>query len=118
MLEAVVRSFAPIEPLALRWQFPIWHVDGDADPTKLRGRLSKVEERQLDKDKQGRDAIMNALVKGPKTTRQLRGVLKAGKGRCDRLLDTLEADGAVEYEMATGQGGRQRMYRLAEETGT
>jgi hypothetical protein len=33
--EAVVRSFPPVAPLVLRWEFPFWRPVADADPTKL-----------------------------------------------------------------------------------
>jgi hypothetical protein len=34
--EAVVRSFPPLQPLVLRWQFPVWTFDAAADPGQLK----------------------------------------------------------------------------------
>ncbi len=36
VLDAAVRSWAPLDPLALRWEFPIWRAAPDLDPTALR----------------------------------------------------------------------------------
>jgi hypothetical protein len=116
VLEAVVRSFAPIEPVGLRWQFPLWHPDDALDPAQLRGRLSKGEERQLDRDMAGKDKLLGALQSGPQSVRQLRGVLGAGDDRTNRLLDALEAAKAVAWEIDTGRGGKQRVYHLNGDT--
>ena len=35
VLEAAVRSWAPVEPVALRWLFPLWKVAPDLDPSAL-----------------------------------------------------------------------------------
>src|SRR5690606_38037062 len=48
VLDAVVRSFPPVEPLALRWQFPLWQPADDIDPGKLKGRLTAQEQRQAE----------------------------------------------------------------------
>src|SRR5262249_50178330 len=117
VLEAAVRSFKPIEPISLRWQFPLWHVDGDADPALLRGRLNKSEERKLERDKESRDKILAALLKGPQSVRHLRGIAGAGPDRCNRLLDGLEVDGAIEWEPTVANGGKQRIYRIKNEGG-
>jgi hypothetical protein len=36
VVDAAVRSFPPIEPFCLRWNFPIWTLADDLDPDKLR----------------------------------------------------------------------------------
>ena len=36
VLDAVVRSFKPVSAIALRWNFPLWSVAPDLDPTRLR----------------------------------------------------------------------------------
>jgi hypothetical protein len=45
VLDAAVRSWAPIEPVCLRWSFPVWSVDDQLDPTQLRtGRRVKASQ--------------------------------------------------------------------------
>ncbi len=41
VLEAVVRSWPPVEPMVLRWQFPAWVPAPDLDPTLLRSERPK-----------------------------------------------------------------------------
>jgi hypothetical protein len=46
VLDAAVRSFGPVAPLCLRWNFPLWAPAPDLDPTKLQsgpGRKRKPE---------------------------------------------------------------------------
>src|SRR5207253_1838389 len=112
VLAAVVRSFAPVEPLPLRWEFPIWTPADDLDASKLRGRLTRGEERVLDRDKDGKEKLVQALQDGPKSESKLRGVLGSGRDRTRKLLDILEAEKIVEHKIRKANGGRQRIYRL------
>ncbi|MBP7946030.1 MAG: bifunctional DNA primase/polymerase [Verrucomicrobia bacterium] len=41
VLEAAVRSWPPVEPMALRWLFPLWKAAPDLDPTALRSEKPK-----------------------------------------------------------------------------
>lgn len=38
VMDAAVRSWPPIAPVCLRWEFPCWYVDGSHDPAALEGR--------------------------------------------------------------------------------
>jgi hypothetical protein len=51
VMEAAVRSWAPLKPVCLRWEFPIWKVAEDLDPTLLkqeRPRRQRKEETPQD----------------------------------------------------------------------
>lgn len=95
VVEAAVRSFPPLQPLAVRWQFPLWHADEWADPSKLAGKQTRSEERQITKDKEGRDAIVKALLGGPLTRNDICTKAGMGKDRFNRLIGQLEEDGHV-----------------------
>lgn len=41
VLEAAVRSFAPVQPVCLRWRFPVWDLDETLDPGNLKIERSK-----------------------------------------------------------------------------
>lgn len=41
VLEAAVRSWPPVEPMTLRWLFPVWKAAPDLDPTALRSDKPK-----------------------------------------------------------------------------
>jgi hypothetical protein len=50
VLDAAVRSWAPVVPKCLRWEFPIWTPETGLDPSQLRrpGRQTKRAEEQAD----------------------------------------------------------------------
>jgi hypothetical protein len=56
VLDAAVRSFAPISPLALRWAFPCWTPDHSLAPDALRGtkraRESESASRRFEEKRQ------------------------------------------------------------------
>jgi len=52
VLSAAVRSFAPSEPLCLRWSFPVWQPAPDLDPERLaEGRCKRKTEAEPGKPK-------------------------------------------------------------------
>lgn len=61
VLDAAVRSFPPVKPIVLQWNFPIWTKRADLDPALLKGRLTKGDQRQQDKDAEGKRDIINVL---------------------------------------------------------
>ena len=47
VLSAVMRSWKPIEPMGLRWDFPVWSKDGTIDPGHLKDRrVTRSETRR------------------------------------------------------------------------
>lgn len=90
VLDGAVRSFPPVAPVALRWSFPVFRPDEYADAGKLKGRLPANEERQSAKDKEGRDAIVKALLDGPLTVNDICRKAGMGKQRFNRLIGLLE----------------------------
>jgi hypothetical protein len=95
VLEVAVRSFAPVAPIPLRWCFPLWLPADDIDPTQLKGRGTKQEERQQERDREGINATVKALMEGPASARQLRRKTGFGQHRQSRVLDLLAAQGQV-----------------------
>jgi hypothetical protein len=110
VLEAALRSFAPIEPLVLRWQFPLWRPDDSLDPAKLRGKLTASDQRQTERDGDGLSRLANAFKQGPATVRELRGRSGLSRQRCERLLDQLEAACSVRFSEVVKHGNRCRLY--------
>ncbi|MEM7621890.1 MAG: AAA family ATPase [Planctomycetota bacterium] len=51
VLDAAVRSWPPIEPLGLRWDFPIWTLDETLDPSRLQ-RSSRRSSRRGDENEE------------------------------------------------------------------
>mgnify|MGYP002621986721 CR=1 FL=1 len=112
VLDAAVRSFAPVEPVGLRWQFPLWKPANDIDPTKLKGRLTQGEQNQRERDTEGKRKILDVLVKESATARVLRGKTGLSRGVLDRLLDGLEASGDITWESVKKRGNECREYSL------
>ncbi|MCC6680616.1 MAG: AAA family ATPase [Phycisphaeraceae bacterium] len=112
VLEAAVRSFPPVQPIGLRWQFPVWTRAWTLDTGALKGRKTRSEERQDQRDTEGLDAIRKALTDGPLTTRQIRAAAGISKDRAERLLDILTIEGVVRWEPTTIRGGTGRLYHL------
>ena len=48
VLDAVVRSFKPFEPVALRFAFPRWHLASELDPTKLKSSSARGNRQRAD----------------------------------------------------------------------
>jgi hypothetical protein len=114
VLEAAVRSWPPVDPITLRWRFPVWTVADDLDPAALKGRLSKTQQRQQDTDREGCAELLTALATEPATVRELRRRTGLSRERCERLLDQLEADDRVTRTAVTKKGNRCREYQLSD----
>jgi AAA domain/DnaB-like helicase N terminal domain len=69
VLEALVRSFAPIDSLPIRWNFPLWQPAVGVDATKLRRRSTGQEEKQQRRDAEGMGQILDRLGDGTPATR-------------------------------------------------
>ena len=46
VLDAALRSFPPIEPVVLRWNFPLWSPDDSLDPGQLKRKQTGGEQQQ------------------------------------------------------------------------
>ncbi|NLF74005.1 MAG: AAA family ATPase [Candidatus Anammoximicrobium sp.] len=110
VMEAVVRSFPPIDPVSIRFDFPIWSLAHDADPRDLRKpRERSVREdrdRHLDAD---RRSIVNAMVKlnVPETKTVIRDLARVGPPRFGFAWESLLADKTiVPTERITKGNGR------------
>ena len=111
VLDAAVRSWPPIQPLCLRWEFPLWHRDDALDPealkTDVRKRRKEDEPKEeawtvdrfvesfIDADPTPKAAVVIRAVEAGlserKATNLLRGAEAVGKvlqhprGPSDRL---------------------------------
>jgi hypothetical protein len=114
VLDAALRSFAPIEPLALRWSFPLWMPDGSADPAALKRQPTGNQQRQQASDREGIEQIIKALRSNPGTERDLRKRACMGKERLERLLAIMVRDGHAETKHTTIRGNETDEYHLSE----
>lgn len=50
VMDAVVRSFPPVMPIGLRWNYPLWNYDMSLDTDALDGKLEEILPRTEKKD--------------------------------------------------------------------
>ncbi|TWU17624.1 AAA family ATPase [Bythopirellula polymerisocia] len=116
VLDAVVRSFPPVEPVALKWEYPLWHLT-EADTSLLKGKKTNQEQRQNEKDKEGTEQIIDAIRKeGPGTARVLRERTGISRERQQRLLDWLVSQKQLSTTKTTVRGNECNVYQLAQDT--
>lgn len=115
VLDAALRSFAPVEPLVLKWDFPCWWPADGLDPSELKGKKPKSQEVKEEQDRKDQYAIVDAMRKasGAVTSRQLRSLTGLGKDRLQRLLDGLTSDGQVDATETIKRGNRCYEYELS-----
>jgi len=114
VLDAVVRSWAPIEPLAIRWTFPVWTPDPDADPARLGSATAKLRQESRETDR--RELVSIAMKVGASTKTNLRGLTGWGGDRFNRAFATLEADGIMQPVTGHGkQGQRAVLWNIRED---
>lgn len=105
VLDAAVRSWPPIEPQCLRWQFPVWTPDDSLDPAALRPerprRRAKAETKPQSPPPPDWDAerFVEAFVsETPATILDLTGVaMEAGlsERKAGKLLKQAESKGLI-----------------------
>lgn len=114
VLDAALRSFAPVAPVVLRWEFPLWKADATLDPDRLKVPQNRGDQRQQQRDSEGFDAIVAAMRdRGPLTERKLRQAVGIGKVRLDRLTSIMVADGRLLATETTSGGNPATEFSIA-----
>ncbi|MBW3600190.1 MAG: helicase RepA family protein [Planctomycetes bacterium] len=113
VLEAAVRSWAPVEPLGLRWEFPLWWPDTGIDPAALKGRKTKAEERQSEKDEAAMQKIRDSIPQGEMVShRKLRDETGWGNDRLNRIIALLKEREEIEESEGEYRGKPVRMFAM------
>jgi hypothetical protein len=114
VLDAVMRSWQPIEPVPLRWNFPLWIYAEDIDPTALKGGKPRHEVRRQQDDQKGTADILQALSAAgePETVKGLTERLPMGPARIRRLVGGLVQSGQVNCRKVTKRGQACNEYWL------
>jgi len=114
VMEAAVRSFPPVEPITLRWAWPLWHRAEDVDPTQL---ANGQEKQQAAKDAEGIQVIRAVLLETGDwmAARPIREAAKMGADRAKRLLTRMVHD-RITISRHTEHNRREiSEYRLSSE---
>jgi hypothetical protein len=112
VLEAAVRSFPPVEPIGLQWDFPVWNRAYALDTSRLKGKKSASEERQAKNDAEGHELILKALATKAMTINQIRREAGLSRDRAERLIGQLLSAGKVVAQPITIRGNPTHEYRL------
>lgn len=124
VLDAAVRSWAPIDPAGLRWSFPVWDFDPSLDPTQLRQeRPSKRKaEKQDEADGEAWDVerfVGEFITAEPVTLPELRERAASVPGlswrRVGDFLAMAERRGLIGRVRLPGRGGPQGFVLSTEE---
>ncbi len=111
VLDAAVRSFAPIDPSCLRWTFPVWNYDPSLDPTELKGERPR---RKADRDDARTEPwtperFVQTFIRRPAGIDEIRSNTTAVRELTWRAVSRLiqEAERMqLIYRHKSGQGGR------------
>lgn len=115
VMDAAVRSFPPIEPMVLKWQFPLWVPDANLDPEKLKGKRTSREDKQAAKDEVSKGVILAQLQSGgPGTVKKLIERTGIYRDRLARLLGALRLDGKVTSKTVNHKGNECEEYSYVE----
>jgi len=112
VLDGAVRTFPPIQPVALQWEWPLWSVALDLDPNKLAGLLTASEKKQNANDNEGMSKIIDVLTESEATESEIRSTAHIGRERCSRLIGLLEADDKITSVDTIRRGNPCKLYRL------
>ncbi|MSR59069.1 MAG: AAA family ATPase [Planctomycetaceae bacterium] len=110
VLDAAVRSFRPLDPLCLRWRFPLWEVDESLDPTLLKGKLAPAEEKQSAKDRDTDEKVLEQCQTW-RSRKELRTETGWGEERVNRAIRRLLDANQLERSEEVRRGQKCDIYR-------
>jgi hypothetical protein len=87
VLEGVCRSFAPVAPTTIRYDWPLWSIS-EVEP-KVRRPQQRDGSENTKRDQQSDDTVLGILLAGPQTRWQVRKETGWGQARVDRTLQRL-----------------------------
>jgi hypothetical protein len=118
ILDGAVRSFPPMDPLPVRWDYPLWSPAPDADAELVKGRrITKDPEKRLDEDA-GKvfDAMVKMKAREPRQTMSvIAGWASMCGKRCKAALLRLEVNGHVRRAKMMKRNRLEDAWELADE---
>ncbi|MCG3128278.1 MAG: hypothetical protein CHACPFDD_03156 [Phycisphaerae bacterium] len=114
VLEAAVRSWPPVEPMTLRWLFPLWKPDPELDPALLRSEKPKRAKASSKEPPQPPAWSVERFVEAflseqPATKAEIRERATDVPGlswrRVSDFLEIGERNGLIDRAKLPGQGG-------------
>lgn len=112
VMQAAVRSWAPVEPLAIRYEFPLWRVAPSVDPRRLQEPAAAARRQKADQTLQEDRAAVIEVVKQhgkPNTKNFFKTLVPFGDTRFQKAFNSLLLDGTVVGEDVKGH--RKQVYQ-------
>lgn len=110
VLDAAVRSFAPLDPMVLRWRFPLWEVDEMADPALLKGKQTQQEQKAVEKGRETETAILEHCQTW-RSRKELRTETGWGEDRVNRAIAQLLKRRMLDRSEETRRGQKCEVFR-------
>ncbi|MBI3863737.1 MAG: AAA family ATPase [Planctomycetia bacterium] len=110
VLAAALRSFEPVQPLGLRWEFPLWVVDESLDAEQLKGRGTESDQKQREKDTEAEAAVLECCQTW-KRRRQIQQDIGMGPDRTNRAIARLRAAKLLDHEEQHYRGSVHDAFR-------
>ncbi len=88
VLEGVCRSFPPVKPMSIRFNWPLWTVS-DIEPRVKRPRGGNSPEKQASNLAEAQAAVLDSLSDGPLTVWPIRKATGMGPPRVNKAIESL-----------------------------
>jgi hypothetical protein len=107
VLEAVCRSFPPVEPVSIRFDWPVWYATTAEPIVKRPGRQDTAAQESA--DRKAVQEILNLIPGEPKTIQQstLKAQLGYGANKFNRLTGQLFKQGKIKEVRKRKKGGKK-----------
>ena len=116
VMDSVVRSFPPVDPVCLRWNFPVWNYDASLDPESLDGKLDEPVKRQEQPDIADQAVEAAELIEKPIQRTEFVAVLqmklKVSRNRAREIIDCAKSLGIVAEEYFVDPDNRTRHAKM------
>lgn len=112
VLDGAPRSFPPMEPQTVYFEYPLWHPS--ALEPKVATRTTAAQRAHADKDRASLDQLATQYADSPFTAYDVRKVVGCGQQRADRLVAVGLAEGLFEKSGTTTNQRKQEtdQYRV------
>jgi len=124
VLDAAVRSWPPVHPVCLRWDFPVWIVDEHIDPAALEGRMkpkAKAEAKEPEREWSAFEFVESFVDDEPATKDEIWKRAKGEQGLSRDRVRALVAE-ALQLNLielvskgGSGRGGGRGYVRVRKE---
>ena len=116
VMDSVVRSFPPVDPVCLRWNFPVWNYDASLDPENLDGKLDEPAKRQEQPDIADQAVEAAELIEKPIQRTEFVAVLqmklKVSRNRAREIIDCAKSLGIVDEEYFVDPDNKARHAKM------